>query len=818
MSDTLDVNEVAAALGELRRLVHRMEEVRTGFQAIVAAANLNGARERAFSLSTDVPEVRVFGVLDRVTEQELHALLSAATPDVVVQKELGNLLEMMRRTPRLHRAMAHVHPYSFTPVGGHWWEQYRAELRALPEQPIWGIPESHRVLLEEIYVPSRYRTELSRGGGSARDVTSRAGRMATDKNERPIELDPRPALRRWMSDSSGDRLRLVYVVGGPGSGKSTLATMLAADLAGDPLLQPLLIRLRDVSPERDVFDEITRVLREMPPPNEVAVELAKVFSRAPRLVLLLDGFDELIQASRTGLGSFFLRLQNLLRDQRVQGIVCFGRDTVFSRDDTSIPEGDTVVTLLPFDDAQVTQWCARWNKATGKSFDWTRRGKRAERSDDEVFQSLIHEPLTLRLLALLDLEGIPIFSEGGGLDLARVYRHVIAETCARHQKERKEFTAADLRRLLRVIGFAVMQSGQEVIRHDDLQRTLSALGLQLETDKSESKATQLILAISYRRSDNDERAWEFLHKSVGEYLAAEFLSVEIAAMVAQEKDEFGETTFRLSDNALCRRWIERFGVAVVPAGVERFLKRMAGDWPAFVEHGAARDADRDLVTLAGRLGDIYGALLDEVEAETTLRVARAWSLRPGDVLGIALGNVFLIAGLRVGDDAGFAPEQHSPGRYVEAYHTMKRSPASRHWNRVSSQTIFTGIASGSDLSNLDLGRSIWKGVHASHVNLSHAFFCQSTMANSYFINCNFHAAEWQLFHTKTSTFKNCDLSHSSWKLAMTSQISFIDCKFHGATFMSYLARRLPFDTFNQTDGWIMAIEEDESTRRSFTIP
>ncbi|MBK6529269.1 MAG: NACHT domain-containing protein [Deltaproteobacteria bacterium] len=239
-----------------------------------------------------------------------------------------------------------------------------------------------------------------------------------------------------MSDSSGEHPRLVYVVGGPGSGKSTLATMLAADLAGDPLLQPLLIRLRDVSPERDVFDEITRVLREMPLPDGVGAGLAQVFSRAPRLVLLLDGYDELIQASRTGLGSFFLRLQNLLRDQRVQGIVCFGRDTVFSRDDTSIPEDATVVSLLPFDDAQVAQWCERWSEATGRSFDWKQRGKRAEGSDDEVLQSLIHEPLTLRLLALLDLEGIPIFSEDGGLDLARVYRHVISETCARHQKER----------------------------------------------------------------------------------------------------------------------------------------------------------------------------------------------------------------------------------------------------------------------------------------------------------------------------------------------------------------------------------------------
>jgi hypothetical protein len=782
MSDTLDVNEVAAALGELRRLVHRMDEVRTGFQAIVAATDLHGARERAFSLSTDVPEARVFGVLDRVTEQELHALLSAATPDIVVQKELGNLLEMMRRTPRLHRAMAHVHPYSFTPVGGHWWEQYRAELRALPEQPIWGIPEPHRVLLGKIYVPSRYRMELSRGGGSARDVMSRAGRTATDKDERPIELDPRPALRQWMSDSSGEHPRLVYVVGGPGSGKSTLATMLAADLAGDPLLQPLLIRLRDVSPERDVFDEITRVLREMPLPDGVGAGLAQVFSRAPRLVLLLDGFDELIQASRTGLGSFFLRLQNLLRDQRVQGIVCFGRDTVFSRDDTSIPEDATVVTLLPFDDAQVAQWCERWSEATGRSFDWKRRGKRAERADTEVLQSLIHEPLTLRLLALLDLEGIPIFSEDGGLDLARVYRHVISETCARHQKERGDFTAADLRRLLRVIGFAVMQSGQEVIRRDDLQKTLTALGLQIETDKTGSKATQLILAISQRRSDEDERAWEFLHKSLGEYLAAEFLSVEIAAMVAQEKDEFGETTFRLTNSALCRRWIERFGVAVVPVGVERFLRRMAGDWPGFFEQGVAKDADRDLVTLAGRLGGIYGALLDEVEAETTLRVARAWTLRPSDVLGIGLGNVFLIAGLRAGDDAGFAPEKPSPGRYVDAYHAMMRSPVKSHWGRVSSQTLFDSIAEGSDLTGLNLGSSVWKRVKATSVILIQTRLDEAIITDSEFIDCNFFGTYSFRSSISNSSFANCWLVHSTWEMTSFHTTTFTECHFQNASF------------------------------------
>ncbi|MDO9016487.1 MAG: NACHT domain-containing protein [Deltaproteobacteria bacterium] len=811
MSDTLDVNEVAAALGELRRLVHRLDEVRAGFGAIAAAADLSGARERAFGLSADVPEVRVFGVLDRVTEQELHALVSAATPDIVVQRDLGALLEMMRRAPRLHRAMAHVHPYSFTPVGGEWWEQYRAELRALPEQPIWGIPEPHRVPLKSIYVAPRYRQEVLAGTVGRRVGIAR-------REDSPIELDPQPMIRRLVSDSSGSRANLVFVLGGPGSGKSTLATMLASELADDALLQPLLIRLREVSPERDLFQEIARALPQVTQSEAVGSGLAEVFERAPRLVLLLDGFDELIQASRSGLGSFFLRLQGLLREQRVQGLVCFGRDTVFGRDDTAIPEGAKVVTLLPFDDAQVATWCARWRDVTGSTFDCKRLEGSGEESDAEVLRSLIHEPLTLRLLALLDLEGIQILDDLGGLDLTRIYRHVISETCKRHQSERGDFTAAELRRLLRVIGFAVMQSGREVIRSEDLQRTLAALGLQAETEKTESKATRLILAISQRRSEQDERAWEFLHKSLGEYLAAEFLSVEIAAMVSREKDEFGETTFRLPDSALRRRWIERFGVAVVPVGVERFLKRMAGDWPTFVEHGVAHDADRDLVTLAARLGAIYGGVLDEFEAETTLRVARAWSLRPSDVLGISLGNVFLIAGLRAGQDVGFAPEQQCPGRYREAYHGMMRSPAFSEWERISSQTLFVGIADGSDLSNLNLGHCIWNGVNAKNVVIQHSQITLGTISRSTFLNCNFYMTEIAGCTVIDSSFDHCWLAASSLQFSRLRNVTFTNCAFHRADLADGSPSGFPFKTIKLPHHAVVAIEKKTDARRSFTIP
>lgn len=823
MPGTLDRNELQAVIGELQRLVHRLGEVKAGFSRVATSPDLTEARKRAFLLSADVPEVRAFGTLDRVTEDERHGLIASASPETAVRQTIRDLLDLMRGAPLLHRALAHVLPHSFTPPGGEWWERYRAELRALREQPIWGIPEPHRVPLGEIYVPHRYREERPAAASLAGEgTTARAGRLRrrvkTEGSE--VHQDLLPHLREWVTEADP---RMVFVVGGPGSGKSTLASMLASELAVDPLVQPLLIRLRDVRPEADLFDEITRVLADAPLPDGVGKELAAVFSRAPRLVLLLDGFDELIHASRTGLGSFFLRAQDLLRDHRVQGVVCFGRDTVFAREDTAIPKGVRLVTLLPFDDAQVTVWCERWEAITGRAFDWrrfTQSPKTPEfggETDTDVLRALAHEPLTLRLLALLDLEGVHVLSESGEADLPRVYHRVITEVCRRHQDDRRgDFSAAELRRLLRVLGYTVMQSGQELIRLDDLQRSLQALGLSIETSKTDSKATQLILAISQRQSERDERAWEFLHRSLGEYLAAEFLASEIAVMVTREKDEFGEQTYRLTQESLCRRWIERFGPAIVSPGVERFLERMAGDWPAFFERGVVSDPDRDLVLLAARLGSIYPALLDETEAETTLRVGRAWSLRPSDVTGIALGNLFLLAGLRWKTEAWFYPELHAPGRYADAYHAMRRSPAQGQWERICERTAFKGIAPGTDLSGMQLGGSNWDAVQGSDLQLLGASLRGISAKETLFEGCNQAFSFWGGSNIQNTGFVRCWMIDASFEMTTIRRVRFEACALAGAMFPDFWKRQIQRRSF-AARGVVVIREKHWQVRRSFEL-
>ena len=512
-------------------------------------------------------------------------------------------------------------------------------LRLRRDQPLWGMPEALSVPLAAVFVSQDYD---ERGAGveveGAHDVLARLQALLTD-----------PTTARTPT----------WVVGPPGAGKSSLATMLAASLAEDDRVQPVLVRLRDVAPGRPLLDEVARVLRARHDGEGAA--LAEVLALAPRLVLLLDGFDEFAGGGRGGVEGFAPRMQLLLRDERVHAVVCFGREAALDARDAAVPTDLRVLTLRAFDDAQARRWCAAWNAATRGSFQLDAVAR------DETVRALLREPLPLFLAALLHRDGrLPA---DGELDLATLYRAVVHATCQRHQEERRDLSAAELRRFLRVLGYAVVQRGTEIIHLPEVLRAATAAGVSVDATQVESRALQLVVAVSQRRSATEERAWEFIHRSLGEYLAAEYLAAEVPAMVAVEEDEFGERRPRMDEATLSRRWIERFGPSILTGGVERFFVRMVGDFPVFSRGEHAVDRDHDLEPLRARLGSIYRRLVDEDDAEHVVATARAWSVAPSDVLKNALRNVILVGQLRDAAENArcFAPELAAPGRLLRAW-------------------------------------------------------------------------------------------------------------------------------------------------------
>lgn len=787
----------------IRRLGPHLGEVARGVDAIEAAESEDEAHRRALDLSTRFGEVRVFGTLLSADDPVRRALEESILERVEQRALLAALRQRVEASPRVWRALARVHPVSFEPPGGAQWAAWKRWLAALPDQQVWGMPPGYTVGLRALYVPPCYRVEVRCGDA----LTRREGETAKEALH-----DPLPVLVERLTRAEAQREPL-FVVGEPGVGKSALAQMLAAELATRDELQPVLVRLRDVTPEHPLMSEIARVLKEIDEhygPEGPGV--APYLTRASHLVLVLDGFDELMQAGGGGLEGFFLRLQAMLREGRIAGAVCFGRDTLLERGDATIPEGCEVFTLLPFTPQQVEAWSSNWRSATGVAFDGTRFLHR----ENGPWDQLASQPLLLMLLARIALDDPEFAPDEGGL--AQTYRKIITWCCERHEHERGDMRASELRRFLRVLGYAALAFGRPVVRMEDIQRALVNLGVTADLERAESMAAQTILAFSLRRAEGPRRAWEFLHRSLGEYLAAEYLAAELAKLVAREEDELGESRWRVPDAALARRWIDRFGCVALEGRSLGFLRDVGADLGAFL---AARTPELDnFVVLRARLPSILTPLADERAAEETVACARRWGATPDEVAYFSARNAIVVSVARKG-----------PGVPVS---TLPRGMVTSLLEVDNDVTLrlalsFDALPVGWDdlfrrcylvATDWQVGR--WDGARIWEATLSDANFrdcslrrtrvefCilvrtlldRADLTRGFVSHCRAYNSSWRATRADEATFAFCDFSSADMRAASFRASSFRHCDFtdallEGACFAG--ATGLPDDIVRRLD-------------------
>ena len=163
---------------------------------------------------------------------------------------------------------------------------YRAEL----ERPIvesGDVPAGLRIpTLGQAYVAPRFRARQSRGRG-------RPSEESWWENV-PIRDDLDDFLIGYLTSPWASGAPLL-VLGQPGSGKSVLTRVLAARLPAPDFL-PVRVVLREVSAAADLQDQIEHAIRTAT--GERLDWPALVRSAGDALpVVLLDGFDELLQAT-----------------------------------------------------------------------------------------------------------------------------------------------------------------------------------------------------------------------------------------------------------------------------------------------------------------------------------------------------------------------------------------------------------------------------------------------------------------------------------------------------------------------------------------
>ncbi|OJF13597.1 NACHT domain-containing protein [Couchioplanes caeruleus] len=455
--------------------------------------------EISLRLAVDVPE---FG------------LWAARAERRAIGHSLGELRELLERAGSGRRAEG-------------WRAALAAAYRADLELPVLrGDAGEVRVpSLGEVYLDPRFRVRVASPNSSLAEESWWTGEIRGDLSA---------FLAGYLTTPQAFEAPLV-LLGQPGAGKSALTRVLAARL---PAADFLVVRvvLRDVPAEAAIQDQVELAVRAAVGETVAWPELTRAAAGALP-VILLDGFDELIQATGIHQSDYLQRVAAFQQRESVLGrpvaVVVTSRLAVADR--ARLPGGALAVRLEGFDEAQVAAWLTTWNRANAGRPD--HRPLPAEVL--ARFPDFCEQPLLLLMLALYDAATHALQSEAS-LETAELYERLLssfAEREVRRMNPREPEAAVpglieeELVRLS-VVAFAMFNRLRQSVTERELDADLAALGLTGMRSGTEAFRRPLTAGeeligrfffIQRSRATQDDRTlqtYEFLHATFGEFLVA----------------------------------------------------------------------------------------------------------------------------------------------------------------------------------------------------------------------------------------------------------------------------------------------------------
>ncbi|WP_426503493.1 NACHT domain-containing protein [Dactylosporangium sp. McL0621] len=446
-------------------------------------------------------------------------------------------------------------------------------LRAVSEG---RAPDQRRAALARAYRAALDRPILTEGhpepGLSI--PTLDAGYLDPDFRLRSAEHEGTPAAEGWwepaevrrdlsvalaglLTEPAATELPLL-VLGQPGAGKSVLTRVLAARLPAPDFL-PVRVELRDVPADAELQDQIEHAVRAAT--GEALSWPDLVRSAGDALpVVLLDGFDELLQATGVSQSDYLTRIVKFQQREADQGrpVAVLVTSRVAVADRARIPHGCRVVRLEPFRAEQVEQWLAIWNAANAAhlaalGLDPLPPAIALQQPD------LAGQPLLLLLLAIYDMDGNALQHGVRVLDQAGLYDRLLRTFAEREvRKDRDHASAAELARhvdaeLLRlaVTAFATYNRGRQWTTTAELDADLAALlpeppraaaaGFRAALGRADTVVGRFFFIQRAQAVRDGSRAetYEFLHATFGEYLVARLVHQVLADLARQEAASVG---------------------------------------------------------------------------------------------------------------------------------------------------------------------------------------------------------------------------------------------------------------------------------------
>jgi hypothetical protein len=527
----LDPSVVLQVRRELRVLREEADRTIALLESVRSADDPATAQERAFDAAMALPELAGAGELASRDEAERDDLLRVTTDDAETRSWVSALVQRLLDA-RVFRAFAHVLPYSFRSPVLLAWARYRDHLKALLRQPMWGDGTPS---LAQLYVPS----PCNAGDGRRSEVL----------------LDPLPRLLHWI-DAPHPTIAVIHVTGEAGVGKSSLMTVLGARLADTTTLHPIALRaeaLRDSYLKQGI---------------EVALSgydthwLLSPSALTDRRWLLVDGIDEV-----AGADDLVIRVTREAHTMGFTGVVFAGRPDVTASQRSS----SHVLNLRPFRAPQVSAWCERWKALEGREFQGHRFLEEETGAQESGGRTESVTPLLLFALAQVEREGYPLAPPDSERGRAGVYRDLMTWSCQRRAKALGDGASAfSLRQALRSVAEA------------------HASPFELEPWTRPLEDRSLVASFPFLPGSAPAA---FLHRSFGEYLAAESFALKCHRMTQPTEDVLSSDMHEFAPDLLTR-WVEAAGTVDLTDETRRFLSVMLPDWEAFAQGKRRRRTDR----------------------------------------------------------------------------------------------------------------------------------------------------------------------------------------------------------------------------------
>lgn len=440
-------------------------------------------------------------------------------------------------------------------------QRYRTKLRNVAEavlkRPIIGSnidPSSVEAVfptVEEGFIAPGYRLAVYDD-----ETVASSREWWTEKTDARDDLDM--FLAAHLAGVEGTE-RPLLVLGNPGAGKSLLMDVLAARLPASQFTV-VTVQLRKVRAEDRLQDQIETALLPVLGKGVDWHELADNCEDSLP-VILLDGFDELIQASGVQQSNYLQQVQEFQRHQADLGrsVAVLVTSRMLVADRARIPHGVPIVKLEEFDDDRIGRWLDTWNTANHATPDF--RPISVEALDQHL--ELARQPLLLLMLAIYAADPSQAPLDDPNLSNAELYRRLINLFVVRQvsQKSPKPLAPEIVEKLtvqnswrLGIAAFAMFNRGHQYVTAPQLNQDLAIFApnrtsrptttFDTPIDDADRTVENFFFIHSPTLNDGALRTYEFLHATFGEYLIAEVtmkLLVQMAATRAVlTANPFGE--------------------------------------------------------------------------------------------------------------------------------------------------------------------------------------------------------------------------------------------------------------------------------------